>query len=90
VAAAFSWGILLPWAGVFLGGFEWVGHNIDLIIILIVLASITPMVVEYLRHRSARRRQAAAKGAWEDLANPPDAVATSTSTDAPAASGEPE
>ena len=51
VVAAFTWGVLIPLAGYWLGNFEWVGQNIDLIIIGIVLASITPMVVEYLRHR---------------------------------------
>ena len=56
IVAAFSWGIILPLAGIGLGQFEWVGENIDFIIILIVLASITPMIVEYLRHRAARTR----------------------------------
>ncbi|MDR1186714.1 MAG: VTT domain-containing protein [Bifidobacteriaceae bacterium] len=56
IVAAFSWGIILPLAGIALGQFEWVGDNIDFIIILIVLLSITPMLIEYLRHRAARRR----------------------------------
>ncbi|MDR1392860.1 MAG: VTT domain-containing protein [Bifidobacteriaceae bacterium] len=55
VVAAFSWGILLPLAGMLLGQFKWVGDNIDLIIILIVLLSVTPMIIEFLRHRSARK-----------------------------------
>jgi membrane-associated protein len=57
VIAAFSWGIILPLAGMALGQFDWVGEHIDLIIILIVLLSITPMVIEYLRHRAARNNQ---------------------------------
>ncbi|MDR2381724.1 MAG: VTT domain-containing protein [Bifidobacteriaceae bacterium] len=56
IIAAFSWGIILPLAGIWLGRFQWVGDNIDLIIILIVLLSITPMIVEYLKHRAARKR----------------------------------
>jgi membrane-associated protein len=63
IVAAFSWGIILPLAGIALGQFQWVGDNIDLIIILIVLASVTPMLVEYLRHRAARRRSGAAEPA---------------------------
>jgi membrane-associated protein len=55
IVAAFSWGIILPLAGIGLGQFDWVGDNIDLIIILIVLASVTPMIIEYLRHRAATR-----------------------------------
>ncbi|MDR2566993.1 MAG: VTT domain-containing protein [Bifidobacteriaceae bacterium] len=57
IVAAFTWGIILPLAGIWLGRFQWVGDNIDLLIILIVLLSITPMIVEYLRHRAARKRQ---------------------------------
>ncbi|MDR0592143.1 MAG: VTT domain-containing protein [Bifidobacteriaceae bacterium] len=60
IIAAFSWGIILPLAGIGLGQFKWVGDNIDLLIILIVLASVTPMLVEYLRHRAQRKRLAAA------------------------------
>ncbi|MDR1635242.1 MAG: VTT domain-containing protein [Bifidobacteriaceae bacterium] len=54
IIAAFSWGIILPLAGIALGQFQWVGDNIDLLIIVIVLLSITPMVIEYLRHRKNR------------------------------------
>jgi membrane-associated protein len=56
IIAAFSWGIILPLAGMALGQFQWVGDNIDLIIILIVPASVTPMLVEYLKARAARRK----------------------------------
>ncbi|MDR0627802.1 MAG: VTT domain-containing protein [Bifidobacteriaceae bacterium] len=66
IVAAFSWGIILPLAGIGLGQFEWVGENIDFIIILIVLASITPMIVEYLRHRAARTRNTTAADAAAD------------------------
>jgi membrane-associated protein len=61
LVAAFSWGIILPLAGIWLGRFKWVGENIDLIIILIVVASVTPMIVEYLRHRAEKKRAAAAE-----------------------------
>ncbi|MCL2804236.1 MAG: VTT domain-containing protein [Micrococcales bacterium] len=54
IVAAFSWGIILPVLGFFLGSFEWVGQNIDIIIIGIVLLSVVPMVIEYLRHRGQR------------------------------------
>ncbi|MDR0432468.1 MAG: VTT domain-containing protein [Bifidobacteriaceae bacterium] len=58
LVAAFTWGILIPLAGVWLGqSFPFVEENIDLIIVGIVLASVTPMIVEYLRHRR-RKRQA--------------------------------
>ncbi|MDR1442418.1 MAG: VTT domain-containing protein [Bifidobacteriaceae bacterium] len=57
LVAAFSWGIILPLAGIALGRFKWVGDNIDLIIIFIVLVSVTPMIIEYLRHRATRSVQ---------------------------------
>jgi membrane-associated protein len=57
IVAAFSWGIILPLAGIGLGRFEWVGNNIDLLIILIVLLSITPMIVAYLRSRATNRQR---------------------------------
>jgi membrane-associated protein len=56
IIAAFTWGIILPLAGIWLGQFQWVGDNIDLLIILIVLLSVTPMIVEYLRHRAASKK----------------------------------
>jgi membrane-associated protein len=55
VIAAFSWGIVIPVLGYFLGQFKWVGENIDLIIIAIVLVSVVPMLVEFLRHRRAAK-----------------------------------
>ena len=57
VVAAFTWGFILPFAGYTFGSrFPWVRENIDLVIIAIVLASITPMVVEALRHRALSKR----------------------------------
>ncbi|MCL1897504.1 MAG: VTT domain-containing protein [Micrococcales bacterium] len=60
VVAAFTWGVLLPIAGYWLGRFAWVGNNIDLIIIAIVLVSIVPMVVEYFRHKRNKPSEPAA------------------------------
>ncbi|MDR2453669.1 MAG: VTT domain-containing protein [Bifidobacteriaceae bacterium] len=82
IVAAFSWGIILPLAGMALGQFPWVGDNIDLIIILIVLASVTPMIVEYLKHRAARGRGEPAPAA---PAAPPAGVAQEPPTARPAA-----
>ncbi|MDR1151529.1 MAG: VTT domain-containing protein [Bifidobacteriaceae bacterium] len=59
LVAAFTWGIFIPLAGVWLGtAFPFVEQNIDVIIIGIVLISVIPMIVEYLRHRLSARRQA--------------------------------
>jgi membrane-associated protein len=58
LVAAFSWGIAIPLLGVWLGtSFPFVEKNIDLIIIVIVALSILPMLIEYLKHRRARKAQ---------------------------------
>jgi membrane-associated protein len=59
LVAAFTWGVFIPLLGFWLGtSFPFVEQNIDLIIVAIVLASVTPMLVEYLRHRRAKDRAA--------------------------------
>jgi membrane-associated protein len=61
VVAALTWGVIIPLLGYFLGArFPFVQDNIDLIIILIVVVSVIPMLVEYLRHRAAAKHRAAA------------------------------
>jgi len=64
----FTWSALgaVLWAsgvtilGYFLGGIDLIKNNIEAALILIVAVSVLPMVVEYLRHRSAARKAAAA------------------------------
>jgi len=41
----------VPLLGFWLGRYEWIGANIDLIFILIVLASIVPLGLEVLKNR---------------------------------------
>jgi membrane-associated protein len=54
----------IPWAGgvtllgAWLGQYAWVGKNIDLIFIVIVLVSIIPIIVEFAKARSGRSRTA--------------------------------
>ena len=63
----FTWSALgaLLWAcgvtilGYFLGGIDIIKHNIEAALMLIVAVSLLPMVIEYLRHRSATRKAAA-------------------------------
>ena len=38
--------------GYVLGGNEWVKGHVDLVLVLVVLVSILPLIVEYLRHRN--------------------------------------
>ncbi len=62
---ALLWGIGVTSLGYWLGGFSFVQHNIEYILVGIVLVSVAPMVVEALRNRRKVRRAAAAVGISE-------------------------
>lgn len=51
---ALLWAVLVTLAGYFLGNVEFVKKNLELILILVVVASAVPIVIEYLRHRRNR------------------------------------
>jgi len=58
VAAAMLWvGVCLT-AGYLFGNIPWVAAHFEMVIILIILISVTPMAVEYMKHRN----EAANKG----------------------------
>ncbi|MBJ7426259.1 MAG: hypothetical protein JHD22_04910, partial [Ilumatobacteraceae bacterium] len=42
--------------GYFLGEVSWIESNIEVALILIVLISVLPMLIEILRHRRANRK----------------------------------
>ncbi|MET3932776.1 hypothetical protein [Arthrobacter sp. OAP107] len=48
---ALLWGVGVPLLEFWLGRYEWIGANIDLIFILIVLASIVPIGLEVFKNR---------------------------------------
>lgn len=52
------WASGMTLAGYFLGGFEVVKDNIELVLILVVLVSAIPIFYEYGKHHVARRREA--------------------------------
>lgn len=49
VIGAALWGIGVTLLGFWLGQYEWVGHNIDLIFVVIVLISVIPIGIEVLK-----------------------------------------
>ena len=55
---AVLWGAGVTLAGFWLGQFELIKDNIDAICVLIVLVSVVPMVVEFIRDRRGRKRDA--------------------------------
>jgi membrane-associated protein len=50
---ALLWGAGVPLLGFWLGRYEWIGANIDLIFVLIVLVSVVPIGIELLKNRAA-------------------------------------
>jgi membrane-associated protein len=54
------WACGVTIAGYFLGNIPIIKNNIDLVLILIVAASLIPMGVEYLLHRRRRKQESAA------------------------------
>ncbi|MCE3276016.1 MAG: hypothetical protein K0R13_1871, partial [Propionibacteriaceae bacterium] len=53
------WACGLTIAGYFLGNIPFIKNNIEAVVILIVIASLVPMGVEYLLHRRRRRQESA-------------------------------
>ncbi len=50
------WATGVTLLGYWLGNIDFVKRNVELILVLIVLVSVVPMIVEYLRHRRAGAR----------------------------------
>jgi len=51
VGGAVLWVVSLGYAGYFFGNIPWVKQNLSLVILGIIVLSMLPLVVEYLRHR---------------------------------------
>ena len=56
VIGALLWGGGVTLLGAWLGQYQWVGDNIDIIFIGIVLLSVLPIIVEFVRGISAKRQ----------------------------------
>ncbi|MFM2045927.1 MAG: hypothetical protein RL383_4 [Actinomycetota bacterium] len=54
VVGGLLWGAGLPLLGYFLGQIDFVKHNIEAAIIVIVIVSVLPMVLEFVKHRRGR------------------------------------
>ena len=52
VVGAFLWTGIFIWLGYFFGNIPFVQENFELVIILIILISVVPMVIEYVRGRA--------------------------------------
>ena len=56
VAGALLWVVLLTYAGYFFGNLPLVKNNLSLVILGIIVLSISPGIIEVMRHRAAARR----------------------------------
>ena len=56
VLGAFLWAVGVTVVGSSLGGLPFVANNLEVILAIVVLISVLPIVIEYLRKRSARRK----------------------------------
>ncbi len=55
VIGAIAWGVGVTMLGFWLGSFEFVRNNIDGALILVVLISLIPMIIEWTKSRLERR-----------------------------------
>jgi len=63
VIGAAAWVTTMIGAGVFFGSFEFVKAHFDAVVVMIVLISLMPMLVEYVRSRSAGKKDGEASTA---------------------------
>ncbi|MEG8276666.1 DedA family protein [Streptomyces sp. AHA2] len=59
VVGGIAWGTGVTVAGYWLGQIDFIKKNVESILILIVVLSVVPIIVEYLRDRSKKKRAAA-------------------------------
>jgi membrane-associated protein len=55
-SGSIAWVGSLTYAGYYFGNVPWVKQNLTLVILVIVFISISPGIIEYLRHRSQKKR----------------------------------
>ena len=66
IVGAFAWATSVTLLGTWLGHYEIIAKNIDVIAVLMVLVSVVPWAVEYLKHRRKNRRAAVARSLDSD------------------------
>ncbi|MFF5982798.1 DedA family protein [Streptomyces olindensis] len=59
VIGGIAWGTGVTLAGYWLGQIDFINKNVEAILVLIVFVSVVPIIIEYLRERSKKKRAAA-------------------------------
>ena len=62
VTGALLWVSICVFAGYFFGNLPFVKKNFSLVVLAIIVISLLPAVIEFLRHRAVKKRLAAASG----------------------------
>ena len=57
IVGALLWGVGVTMLGYFLGQFEFIKANIEIVLIVIVVVSFIPIFIEFMRHRSNNKKQ---------------------------------
>jgi len=56
IVGAILWVTSVTYAGYFFGNIPWVKHNFSVVILAIIIISVVPMVIEWIRHQRRKRR----------------------------------
>ena len=57
IVGALLWGVGVTMLGYFLGQFEFIKANIEIVLIVIVVVSFVPIFIEFIRHRRNNKKQ---------------------------------
>lgn len=57
IAGAILWVTSITYAGYFFGSIPWVKNNFSVVILAIIIISVIPMIVEWVKHQIRKRRQ---------------------------------
>jgi membrane-associated protein len=60
VVGGFLWTGIFIWLGYFFGNIPFVQRNFELVIVAIILVSVVPMAIEYVRSRTRKEEQSSA------------------------------
>lgn len=66
IVGALAWATSVTLLGTWLGHYEVIAKNIDVIAVVMVLVSVVPWGIEYLKHRRRKRRATAEQAADDD------------------------
>lgn len=61
VGGGFAWVTLFTWLGYFFGGIPFVKKNFELAVVIIILVSVVPILIEVIRHKRESRKQTSFK-----------------------------